>query len=76
MRRAHSFYIWRASAENSHRKVSLEGEASVECSHITIHLAAAAAALLFGTMRLREFNCGRRFFAAKSLKAAVVIPGE
>lgn len=30
----------------------------------------------FGTTCLREFNCRRRFFAAKSLKAAVVIPGD
>lgn len=39
MRRAHSFYLRRASAENSRHKVSLEGETSVQRSPIIIHLA-------------------------------------
>lgn len=38
VRRAHSFYLWQASAENSRHKVSLEGETSVECLAIIIHL--------------------------------------
>lgn len=36
-------------------------EASVECSHITIHSCAAATAAAASTMSLCDFDCGRRF---------------
>lgn len=38
MRRTRGFYLWRASEENSLRKVILEGETSVECFAIIIRL--------------------------------------